>query len=322
MNRIQTMFRLLSALSLLILLPGTVTAFELYLGTAQTGSFSHYTGRLLGRTLGKDLEGVRFSFKILAASGDIHNLTNVQQGSLDLAVVDSRMLFDAVHRTGRFQFLDMNFDNVALVGRLFDMPVTLVTVSGSRVSKLADLAGKRVNAGAPLSLTNLSFETILSAKSWSHKDFLMVTELSGSQSQDTMAFCHGNIDAMFHRGIHPNARLGQLLRLCNGHLADMDDDDIRGLIREHPAFYAVTIPAGTYPEQAEAVSTFGTRAFLVASRDLDDRTVFDIADLLIRRRSLLSAAHPALEFDKPDDPDLKAMGIPFHPGAEHYFSVR
>ena len=147
----------------------------------------------------------------------------------------------------------------------------------------------------------------------------MVTEISDSQSQDTMAFCHGSIDAMIYLGIHPAASLQQLFRLCNADMADMNDSDIDRLVSRHPAFLNVTIPSGTYPEQTTDINTFGTQILLVASQDLDKETVYDVLDAIFSNQKRLFNAHPALSLQKPDT-KINRMGIPLHAGAANYFS--
>jgi TRAP transporter TAXI family solute receptor len=293
-------------------------AFDIFLGTAGSGTFSHFSGRMIERTINKQIKDV--NCKVVTGSGDIHNLTNLQQGSLDIALVDSRMLYDAINRTGNFEFLDINYKNLSVLVPFYDVPITLIVGHNSGIKKLADLKGKRINAGKPLSPQNLLFKTISTAKNWSQKDFMLVTEISDSQSQDTMAFCHGNIDAMIHMGIHPNPSLQQLFKLCNAKMADMDDPDIDKLVSENPAFSKLTIPSDTYPGQETDINTLGTQTFLVASRDLDEETVYKILDAIFNNRERFSNAHPALSLQKPDMLKIKAMGINLHAGAAKYFS--
>jgi len=92
--------------------------------------------------------------------------------------------------------------------------VTLVVRSDAGINSLAELNGKRINAGAPRSLQRLAVDTIVTAKNWSRSDFSLVAELSASQAQDTLAFCHGTVQAMVHIGVHPDSSLQQLMRLC------------------------------------------------------------------------------------------------------------
>jgi len=291
-------------------------AFDIFLGVDERGTFSHFCGRLVERIIDQEIKDI--NCKAVTGSGGIHNLTNLLQGSLDIALIDSRMLHDAVNKTGNFEFLDINYQNLSILAPFYDVPVTLVTGNKTHITKLDDIKGKRINIGAPLSSQNLLFETIFTAKAWSKNDFSLVAEISDSQSQDTMAFCYGNIDAMIHIGVHPDPALSQLLRLCEAKIIDMNDNDIAALVDQHPAFSKLTLLSGIYPSQTKDILTFGTQVLLVASQDLDEETVYTILDAIYKNRERLSHAHPVLALKKPEEKTL--VGIKLHSGALKYFS--
>ncbi len=310
---------ILSSLVLVLILgfyPVPANAFDIFFGTDERGTFSHFCGRLVERVVNREMKDINCT--AVSGSGGIHNLTNLLQGSLDIALIDSRMLHDAVNKTGNFEFLDINYQNLSILAPFYDMPVILVTGNKPSITTLDDLKGKRINIGAPLSSQNLLFETIMRTKTWSKNDFSLVAEISASQSQDTMAFCHGTIDAMIHIGVHPDPKLEQLLKLCNAKTINLDDNDIAALVDQHPAFSKFTLLSGTYPSQAEDILTFGTQVLMVASQDLDEETVYTILDGIYKNREKLSHSHPALALKKIKKETL--AGIKLHPGALKYFS--
>jgi len=296
----------------------SATAFDVFIGTSAPGTFSHFTGRLLERVINKQIKDI--NCKAVPASGDIHNLTNLSQGSLDIALIDSHMLHNAINKTGNFKFLDINYQNLSILAPLYDVPFTLITGNNTGITKLDDLKGKRINIGAPLSLQRLSVETILTAKTWSKNNFSMVAEISDSQSQDTMAFCHGDIDAMIHVGVHPDSSLKQLFKLCKAKAADMNDNDIQNFVRHHPAFSKFTIPSGTYPSQIRDIMTFGTQTLLLASQNLDEKTAYILLNAIYKSHKRLFNAHPSLILKKPDIKETNYVDIKLHAGAVKYFS--
>lgn len=308
---------ILSMFLIMGLFPFTANAFDILLGTRETGSFSHFTGRTVCRILNK--YAVDIDCKTVPASGDVHNLTNLQDGSLDMGLIDSRMLHDAVNKSGSFKFLDINYDDLRPILSLYDVPVTLVVRSDAGITSLAELKEKRMNAGAPGSVQRLAVDTIMRAKNWSKGDFRLLAELPTSQSQDTMAFCHGTIQAMVHVGVHPDSSLQQLFRLCEAGLVDMDDEDIEKLIKDHPAFSKIDIAAETYPSQLKEIATFGTSVMLVASEDLDEQIVYKIIDAVYRNRQRLKRTHPAIMPLSEEGRVRNHIGLKLHPGAVKYF---
>ena len=145
-------------------------------------------------------------------------------------------------------------------------------------------------------------------------------ELPPSQSQDTMAFCHGTLQAMVHIGVHPDSSLQQLFKLCKANLVNMDDVDIEKLINDHPEFYNIDIAADTYASYPGEVATFGTRAMLVASEDIDEETVYKIMEAIDSNKKRLTSAHPSLSLFYADTARKSVTKMQQHPGAVKYFS--
>ncbi len=300
------------------LVPFPANAFDILLGTGEAGTFSHFTGRMLCRVINSYSD--EMNCKTVPASDDVDNLTNLRGGSLDIGLIDSRLLYDAINKTGNFEFLDISYENLRVLLPLYYTPVTLVVRSDAGINSSEDLKGKRINAGAPLSMEHLAMDTIMKAKNWSNKDFSLVQELSASQSQDTMAFCHGTVQAMLHIGVHPDSSLQQLFKLCKARLVNLDDNDIEKLVNDHPAFSKINIAADTYPSFPQSTETFGTMGMLVASEDFDQQTVYKIMDVIYSNPKRLKSAHPALSLFTEDIARKNSAGVRPHPGAAKYFS--
>jgi TRAP transporter TAXI family solute receptor len=303
---------------IVVIFPFSADASEILLGTGETETFSHFAGRMLCRVINRHAKDL--NCRTVPGPGDVHNLTNLQGGSLDIGLIDSRMLHDAMNKSGYFEYSDINYDNLRSLAPLYDDPITLVVRRDAKVASLEALKGKRINAGARRSLQYLAVDTIMRAKKWTKADFSLVGEISASLSQDTMAFCHGTVQAMVHIGVHPDSSLQQLLELCKANLVSMYDNDIEKLVNDHPAFFKINIAADTYPSLATDVSTFGTRAMLVVSQDLDAQKVYTIVDAIYSNRKRLKNAHPALSSFTLDANRKSYVGVQLHPGAEKYFS--
>ncbi len=298
--------------------PALVHAFDIRLGTGSPGSFSYFSGRVLCRMINTKVDDV--NCQQVPASDDVYNLTNLQGGSLDVSLVDSITLFDAIKKTGDFEFLDINYENLRALAPLYDVPIALIIRSDAGITSLADLKGKRINAGTPGSLQYLAVNTILKAKKWSRKDFSLVGDLPPIKSQDTKAFCYGTMQAMVYIGMHPDFSLRRLLKTCHGSLLNMDDGDIEKYVNDEPAFWKTVLAAGTYPSHPEEVVTFGTRAMLVASAELDKETVYKIIEAIDNNQECLANAHSALALFSLDAVRKSSSGIQLHPGTAQYLS--
>ncbi len=281
----------LVVLFLVIFSPLTTSAFELLLGTGEKGSFSHFTGRTICRLISVNSE---FSCKTIPAPDSYHNLTNLKSGSLDIALIDSRMLHDAFNKSGSFKFLDITYDSLRTLASLYTVPITLVARDDAKILSLDDLQGKRFNAGAPLSPQHLAADNIMLAKGWTKKDFNPLGELPANHAQDTLAFSGGTVQAMLHIGVHPDPKLAHLLKRAKAALVDMDDPDIEKLVNDHSGFFKASIPAGTYETNPGEVVTLGTQVTLVASEDIEDTTVSAVLAVIFQNKEQLKKAHSSL----------------------------
>ena len=301
----------------LFLAPVPASAYEILLGTGDVGSFSYFSGRMLCRTINRQLDDV--SCKVQAAYDEIDNLTNLQNGSLDLAIINSNILDGAVNKTGMFQFLDINYENLAILTPLYDRPIGILVRSNAGIETLDDLKGKKINGGAPGSIERRAMELIMKAKGWTMDDFARFEELPTSYSQDTMAFCQGSVQAMINIGVHPALSTQRLIENCKAVFLDIDDESIDKLVNSRAPCWKTEISATSYSKLAR---TFGTRAILVASNVIDKDTGYAITKVLYENKARLQNSHPALSLYSIEEAKKGIKGLQLHKGAEQFFSEK
>jgi len=298
----------------LLLTPSYASAYDLFLGTGEVGSFSYFSGRMLCRTINKEIPDIHCS--VQATEDDIDNLTNLQAGSLDLAIINSNILDGAVNKSGQFQFLDINYSNLSILTPLYARPIGIMVQSNAGISSLNDLKGKRINAGAPGSIERRAMELILKAKGWSARDFKRFEELPTSQAQDTMAFCQGTVQAMITVGVHPSKTTRRLIENCKGVVLDINDDAIDDLVDSRASCWNTEIKVASDSIPAR---TFGTRAILVASSGIDKKTGYAITKALYKNIPRLQKSHPALSLFPVEESRKGIKGLQLQQGAEQFF---
>lgn len=299
----------------LFLIPSNASAYDLLLGTGNVGSFSYFSGRMLCRTINKENPDINCSVQTTA--DEIDNLTNLQAGSLDLAIINSNVLDGAVHKSGKFQFLDINYSNLSILTPLYARPIGIIVQAKAGISSLNDLKGKRINAGAPGSIERRAMELILNAKGWSVNDFKRFEELPTSHGQDTMAFCQGTVQAMITVGVHPSKTTRRLIEDCKGSVLDINDDAIDKLVKSRASFWETEIKVASDSIPAK---TIGTRAILVASSGIDQKTGYAITKALYKNIQRLQKSHPALSLFPVEDSSKGMKGIQLQQGAKQFFS--
>ncbi|MFW2367009.1 MAG: TAXI family TRAP transporter solute-binding subunit, partial [Desulforhopalus sp.] len=198
----------ISIFFVLLLTAQVCTSFEMLIGTGGTDSFSYFAGKTFCSSIKKYDTDVACRLVPIEESAD--KLTNLQNDSIDLALVNSKTIYDALHGSGLFQYITIAYDDLRLVMPLYKSPISLIARRDAHISKLDDLPGKRVNSGVFNTFPDQVFKKIMSLKGWQKGDFPLYQNLPHAFSQDFLALKSGSVQAMLHVGMHPDKSLKQL----------------------------------------------------------------------------------------------------------------
>lgn len=268
--------------------------------------------RLVNR--GRKEHGIRCTVE--STGGSINNLEMIHKGELELGVIQSDLLYAAY--SGTEVFSDVGADKkIRGIFALHPEPFTVVVRKDAKIGTFDDLKGKRVYMGAPGSGMRATMEELMKVKGWTKKTFSSVVDLKAAdQSQ---ALCSGKIDAMIYAGGHPNGAIQQITIMCATKLIDVDGAVIEKLIADHPYYSHATIPGGMYVGNPQDVHTFGVKAVLAASEDLDDDTVYEIVKAVFDNIDNFKTLHPVFATLNPKMMALTGNNVPIHPGAQRYY---
>ena len=281
----------------------SLQAFEVLVGAGMPGTFSQFTARAICRIMERQDENL--SCNLINSDDELDILTNVQGGSLDFALVDSQLLSESISGKGSFEFLDISYEQLRIVTPLYNIPVVVIVRLDAGIDSYQQLPGKRINIGAPGSQVKYLVESYMEAQGWTDDDFTLITEISSSMYQDKIAFNQGTIQAMVHRGVHPDPLIGQLLTQGQAELIGLSGDGVNKTIAELPGVSAQTLAEAGYKNITVPIETFGTTMVLVTSADMDNETVRLLTDALHENQTFFQAVHPSLStFSVNSKPEL------------------
>lgn len=103
-------------------------------------------------------------------------------------------------------------------------------------------------------------------------------------------------------------------------LLDVQPEAAVRIRARYPFFKPTVIPAGTYPDQLQAVKTIAVENLLVTREDLDDESVYLVTKTLLEHLADIATDHEAALQVNPDL--ASAVPIPLHPGAARYYRER
>ena len=151
--------RVYGVLVYMLLIPSLCLSFDLTLGTGSRDTFSYFAGKLVCRAIHRS--GADVSCQVIPSDNFTDNLTNLQNGSLDLALTNSKIIYDAFHGEGVFQFVSMDYSQLRLLMPLYRTPIVLVARRDSKIDVFADMVGKKVNGGMSFSLQKIVFDELI-----------------------------------------------------------------------------------------------------------------------------------------------------------------
>lgn len=261
--------------------------------------------------------GFRCSVESTAAS--VYNVNAIGSGELTFGVTQTDVMSYAVN--GEQDFADAGpQENLRAVFSLHPEPFTLVARANSGIESFADLAGKRVNVGAPGSGTQTSIDIILDGMGMSRSDFALVSELRPDEHGS--ALCDNQIDAFFYAVGHPSANIADPTTTCGAQIVPITGEAVEGIIAERPFYATATIPGGMYANNADDVETFGVLAALAVGAETPDAAVYALVSAVFENFDAFKSLHPALANLQPENMIADGLDAELHPGAVQYYTEK
>jgi len=295
----------------------TAAAAEVAIGTGEPGSSYHQLGRALCRLIDSGSDEHGLTCEPLATPGGLFNLSNVRGGAIEFGLVPSDLHYYAVEHSGPFEFVDATYENIRSLFSLYAEFFTLVAHQDAGIAGLDDLKGRRVNNGVWGTAERGFVDSLKAAKGWSTKDFLLTEELP--VSQQSLAFCHGGLDAIVYSASHPDRDVGRVLELCDAVLVSVSANELATIQERNPFYVAGEIPADIYPQTTESVATFGIKVTLISSEETDAEIVYEVVKAVFENLDRLKRSNRSLMPVAPSEMMTDGLTAPLHEGAKRYF---
>ena len=282
-------------------------------GTGGTGGMYYAYGTELAKMIQAD--GKEYALDVKTTAGSAANLRLLREKFLDLAIVQSDTLSNAINGRGVFAAAGPGVGYAAVAG-LYTEACQIVVAKNSEIKNISDLVGKKVSVGERESGVLQNAEQILMAHGLT---FEMIEPIYFSFTDSATALEKGQIDAFFITAGAPTAAIADLATRKEIRLLSIDPDVQSNMMKLYKGYTLCTIPANSYPGQTEDISTIGVKAVLVASTDLAEGEVAYLTEFIFKNADNL----PHNTSDKLTN--AYAVGdIPssFHAGAAKFYEAQ
>lgn len=244
------------------------------------------------------------------------NLERLTGGLLDFAVVQSDWLMHASKGTSLFRPNGPD-ETLRAVLSLHAEALTLVARAGAGITKPEELDDKRVNLGAAYTYQRVLTETMLRAFGLDEDDFTQVMELSAPEQ--FTALCTGELDATAFVAAHPSPILADAMQRCDLRLVPIAGKKIDKLLESRKELASTVVPGGSYAGAPDDVPTFGLRAVLATTTQVEDEIVGAVVEAVLGELPTLIEQHPALAHLDRKTMARAGIALPLHPGAKRAF---
>ncbi|MDP3284543.1 MAG: TAXI family TRAP transporter solute-binding subunit [Desulfobacterales bacterium] len=286
---------------------------KLVLATGGTAGTYYPFGGAMARIWNTKIPAMNVTAQTTGASAE--NIRLVNKKEAELALVQSDTLDAAFTAKAPFTEAIKSMSTIAV---LYPEIIQVVVRADSPIKSIADLKGKKVGVGAPGSGTEANFRQLMDIYGLA-KDDVNSQYLSFSESAE--AFKDRHIDAFIVTAGIPNAAIMDIGTQHAIRILTVPADMAAKLTAKYPFLAAAVVPAGTYKNQAQDVTTVAVNAVLIVGNDLSADVVYSMTKALFDSQAELASAHA-----KGKELNLKyavqGVSIPFHPGALKYYKEK
>jgi len=281
-------------------------------GSCPVGCTSYTWTAGIADLLNRKIDGIEAVAE--GTKGYIDNARLLSKGDLQVAMATTASAVDAYN--GRGAFKGVKPGRMVSWMSIASTYTHVISLEDSGISSFADLKGKNVGMGQPGGTSLIDTEALMATFGLTEgKDFKPFKVRLGPMID---GLTDGNIDAVIWAGSIP---LGPVIKLTATHkmkLLEFSDAEVKALQAEHPAFYRVTIPAGTYKGVDSGVRTYGNGNAMTIDAEMPEALVYEMTKVIMTNLKDLGKVHPALA-KMSKDTVLKGFSVPLHPGALRYY---
>jgi TRAP transporter TAXI family solute receptor len=226
--------------------------------------------------------------KVIETAGSIENIQLLQDGKVDLALVQNDIAYYAAQ--GEAMFEGKKITGLAGIATLFPEVVQIIVRKETNITNLQELAGHKIAVGSKNSGTFYNARQILTiANVWSEIDHQYIGATDAMRELQA-----GNIDGFIFTSGLPNPSIIELAKKVEISLLPIDPDLVQKLVNEYSFYFPSTIAENQYPGQTDAISAVEINAILITTTALPENDQYLITKALFGSPNDLGKSHPRL----------------------------
>jgi len=245
--------------------------------------------------------------------GSNENIPLLEQGGLDIALVAGEPSYEALMGIGRPP------TRLKILTAMYSSPGMFVVRADSPYKSIHDLVGQRIAFGARGSGLPILSRYVLDGLGLKQDEDFQSVYLDRAGDGPAMVL-DGRVAALWGAGIGWPGFTAVAGSPGGARLIAPDADEIAQIRAKHNFLKPLTVPAGSYPNQNEAINALGSWSFVLARETLPDDVAYHLAKTLHGAESALckklaQACETTAANTVAAAPDVALI----HPGVLKYF---
>ncbi|MBY0298254.1 MAG: TAXI family TRAP transporter solute-binding subunit [Methylobacterium sp.] len=282
--------------------PRAEEPLRLVLGTATPGGGFPAYGEALAAALREVDPALELARR--ATTGSSENLVLLREGQVDLALVQGEYAHEALAGPDRA--------GLAVVAPVYAAPGLFVVPAASPVRALADLRGRPVALGTRSSGLTAMGRTVLRGAGLDPERDIRPILLDRAGDGPEMVR-DGRAAALWGGGLGWPGFRAMAAAPGGARFFGPPAEALDAILALSPSLRRMTVPAGTFPEQAEAIATVGSWSFIIARPGLEDPAVSRLVRAIDRARDALARHLPHERASDPRDLPAAVPAAWLHP---------
>lgn len=226
--------------------------------------------------------------QVIPTNGSQENLKLLNEGKVDLVLIQSNIATDAYNAHGIY---DKSLPNSSLrqILNLYDEVFIIITKDDDKIKVFADIAGKRIVNGTPESASGVTYEAIKHFYS-----FAKPQDIELDHENYAKKLCDGDVDVIMLMTGLPNALVSLIANSCEIDFAAIEQEKLSKIIDSNKAYKKVTLTQGIYPGITTDQDTVGVQAILVSNDKLDSSIVRNFEKYFAKNAQKFKQSNPLL----------------------------
>lgn len=264
-----------------VLMSGVSPAAErtrVVLGTATPGGGFPVYGQAVAEAIHETDPSLELETR--HTKGSTENVPLLEAGQLDLGLVQGEVAYESLSGIGRPPA------NLRILMAMYSTPGMFVVRADSPARSIEDLKGRPVAFGAKGSGLVILARYVLDGLGLDRdRDFQAIfLERAGDGPKMVM---QGTAAALWGGGIGWPGFTAVAQGPAGARFIVPDADGIKRILAKHSFLKLLSVPAGSYPGQAEAIASVGSWSFVMARPTLPDDVAYRLARTLHRGEAAL-----------------------------------